>query len=384
MSHIFHCRAKFGSKHERSVHSEAILRQVAGRMAVLRLLGGAVVESEAGEGLDLTSRRHPVALLALLAAAPSHTLSRGKLVGLLWPDSPEDRARNRLNTCVHNIRRELGAHVLLSVGGDLRLNPEAISCDVCRFRKAVEDGDLRTAVELYDGPFLDGFRLDGSVPFEHHVDQVQERLRRGYLDALATLAEGAEARGEPEAAVHWWRLRAEGDPYDSRVARRLMEALAAVGNRAAALRHAERHVRRLRAELGTEPGPEVRELASTLERPGAAGAAEGTDDVRATDGTDDVRATDEAGEFREAGGATEKGLPRDSARDVAPPPPASASSADRRAVRHGVEALVVLGLLAAAATAAWHLMGGGGETGPPGDRTVAVLPFRSLGEERPS
>lgn len=140
-------------------------------MVHLRLLGGAIVEGESGVVTGLTSRRHPLAILALLATAPSRTLSRGKLVGLLWPDSPEEKGRNLLNTYVHQVRSELGKDVVVSVGDDLRLDPTAIACDVCRFEEALEAGDHERAVELYGGPFLDGFRLGGSAGFEHHVDQ---------------------------------------------------------------------------------------------------------------------------------------------------------------------------------------------------------------------
>lgn len=336
-------------------------------MPVLKLLGGAVVEDDAGESLGLASRRHPLALLALLATAPSHTMSRSKLVGLLWPDSSEERARNRLNTCAHNIRRELGADVLVSVGDDLRLNVDALSCDVRRFREALDDGDARAAVELYEGPFLDGFFLGGSVEFEHRVDQVRGRFRRDYLDALEALAEETVARGEPEAAARWWRLRAEEDPYDSRTARRLVEALAAAGNRAAALRHARRHARRLEADLGTEPGSELRELVERLE---------GTDEGDGAAGSSTGLPADAPARPRGGGG---REVRRDRRREEV-----AASRSRHRAMRRGVEALVILGLLAAAATAAWYLVGSGGEAGGPGGRTIAVLPFRTVGEASPA
>ena len=63
-------------------------------MSYLKLLGGAVLEDDAGTPVSsVAGRRHPLALLALLATAPSRTMSRGKMVDLLWPESPESRAR---------------------------------------------------------------------------------------------------------------------------------------------------------------------------------------------------------------------------------------------------------------------------------------------------
>ncbi|MFW6193029.1 MAG: AfsR/SARP family transcriptional regulator [Gemmatimonadota bacterium] len=208
----------------------------------LKLLGGAVLEDEEGVVTGPAARPRPLALLSLLATAPARTLSRGKLVGLLWPESPERAARNRLNTYVHQVRRELGGEVLASAGADLRLDETVVTCDVWRFREAVEAGDLERAAALYVGPFLDGFRLGGSSAFEKWVDSERSRLRRSYLAALEELAEAASGAGEREEAVRWWRARFEEDPLDSRVVRRLMEAMAAAGNRPAALRAAEEHV----------------------------------------------------------------------------------------------------------------------------------------------
>ena len=222
-------------------------------MIRLKFLGGAIVEGGPGGVTGLASRRHPLAILALLATAPSQTLSRSKLVGLLWPDSPEEKGRNRLNTYLHRIRSELGNDAVASVGDDLRLDGNTVDCDVCRFEEALEAGDHERAVRLYSGPFLDGFHLGGSAEFEHHVDRERARMRRGYRRALEALAEEAEEHGEPDAAARWWRERANDDPYDSGVARRLMEALAKTGNPASALRVARVHTQLLEQEFGTEP-----------------------------------------------------------------------------------------------------------------------------------
>jgi TolB-like protein/DNA-binding SARP family transcriptional activator/Flp pilus assembly protein TadD len=234
-------------------------------MSRLKLLGGAHVEDEPGVVNRISSRRHPLALLALLATAPSRTSSRGKLVGLLWPEAPEKTARNRLTTCVHELRRELGDDVVVSVGADLRLDTAALDCDVRVFEHALDVGNYAEAVTLYDGPFLDGFEFGGSPEFEHRVDRERSRFQRAYHRALEALADEAERRGDAEAAAGWWRERAAEDPHDSRVARRLMEALAAAGNRAEALRVAEAHTQLLEEEFRTEPDPEFARLRETLQ-----------------------------------------------------------------------------------------------------------------------
>ena len=249
-------------------------------MYQLKLFGGALASGPTGEITGIASRRHPLGLLALLAAAPSLTLSRGKLVGYLWPDVQEKTARNRLTSCVYDVRAALGDDALITIGADLRFNTAAIACDVCLFNDALSAGDHASAVTLYDGPFLDGFNLGGSPEFEQRVDRERERLQRGYYRALEALARDAQERGNSDDAAGWWRLRAAEDPYDSRVTGELVEALAAAGNSAEALRAANHHTLLLREEFGTEPGPELqrrfRQLRDGPER-GAPTAGSGAD-----------------------------------------------------------------------------------------------------------
>jgi tetratricopeptide (TPR) repeat protein len=64
--------------------------------------------------------------------------------------------------------------------------------------------------------------------------------------------------------VLWWRTLAAQDPFSSRVALRLMQALAASGDRAAALQHAKVHAALLREELAVTPDPEVEAFAASL------------------------------------------------------------------------------------------------------------------------
>jgi TolB-like protein/Tfp pilus assembly protein PilF len=241
-------------------------------MLRLRFLGSVTIQDGSGTPAGLTSRRHPLALLALLASAPSRSLGRGKLVGLLWPDSAEQTARNRLNTCVHQVRSALGEGVLQSTGDELRLGP-AVACDVREFEAALAEGDHSRAVELYGGTFLDGFHLGGSTEFEDRVAAERERLAESYRTSLEKLAEDSIRRGEPDEAVRWWRRRAAEDRCDARVARRLMEALDASGNRAEALRVAQAHAQALDEEFGAGPDPQVEALARQLQAPAQAGAS---------------------------------------------------------------------------------------------------------------
>lgn len=231
-------------------------------MLRLDLFGGVVVGGEAG---GIASRRHPMALLALLATWAGHTAGRGRLVGLLWPETPEKTARNRLTSCVYEVRSSLGEGVLISVGDDIRFVPAALPCDVCLFEAALEDGRHAEAAGLYRGPFLDGFSIPGSSAFEQRVDLVRDRLRDGYHRALESLARDAEAHDDFAAAARHWQERVRHEPWNSRVVCALMEALDAAGSPTDALRAARDHERFVREEFDTEPSAELRALAGRIQ-----------------------------------------------------------------------------------------------------------------------
>lgn len=235
-------------------------------MVSLELLGGASLEAEEGPLTGPAAHRHRLALLALLATSPSRALTRDKLISLLWPERDARHARKLLNQSVYVLRNALGEDALLSVGEELRLDTTRVPCDVVAFEEAVAAGDLERSVELYTGPFLDGFHLSDATEFERWVDAERRRLSDVRAQALKELAETAEGRGDFRGAVERWKALAAHVPYDSRVVLRLMQALASDGNPAGALRHAEMHERLLREELAIEPPGKIAALAERLRR----------------------------------------------------------------------------------------------------------------------
>jgi DNA-binding SARP family transcriptional activator/TolB-like protein/tetratricopeptide (TPR) repeat protein len=233
-------------------------------MPSLKLLGSPTLEAVDGPVGGPATQRHRLALLALLASAHPDGMSRDKLIGQLWPERDSEHGRNLLKQAVHALRRALGADAILSTGDVLRLNGRALMCDVIAFDQAIADTDFERAIDLYRGPFLDGFFLSDSPEFEQWVDVQRNRLADARAKALESLAVRAEAAQRFGQAVEWWKARALHDPYDTRVAVRLVQALAASGNRAAAIQHAARHQHLLQEELGLEPAAELAALVERL------------------------------------------------------------------------------------------------------------------------
>jgi DNA-binding SARP family transcriptional activator/TolB-like protein len=340
-------------------------------MFSLRLFGSPSIVGEDGALVGgPATQRHRLALLALLALSPERGVGRERLMSYLWPESDTEHARQLLNQAAYSLRKALGEEALLSHLSDLRLNPQMIGADVAEFEAALARGDHERAVGLYSAPLLDGFFLSDGPEFERWVDRERARLAGAYGKALEALAEGAAGERDFGRAVERWQARAAHDPYDSRVALRLMQALEADGNRAGALHHSGMHERLLQDEFGMEPAPEVLALAERLRRESAPRAKP---------------LSAGGGEAGNAAARPSSDTTRAPSTDVspAPPPPVAAAPAPRQAspsVRNGVAALL---LGAAFSLVLWlGLTRKHGPAPSPPEPSIAVLPIANHSTDR--
>ena len=228
----------------------------------LQTFGGLRVENDA-RGAESGPRPRPLALLAILAIAGSNGVSRERLLGVLWPESPPDRARHALSQTLYSLRRDLGAEVVLSTP-DLRLDTRLITSDVEAFRHAVAENKWREAAALYVGPFLDGFYLADAPEFERWVESERATLAVDGIRAIEIVAKEDAAAGRLGQSIDAWRRLTRFDPLSARVACAYMETLSAGGDRAAALAHGNSYTDLVRRELDTAPDPAVQRLMARL------------------------------------------------------------------------------------------------------------------------
>ncbi|HKN68875.1 MAG TPA: BTAD domain-containing putative transcriptional regulator [Gemmatimonadaceae bacterium] len=207
--------------------------------------------------------RRRLALLSVLAAARDQGRSRDHLLTLFWAEAPESRARHSLDQLLYAVRSSIGDDVFVGVN-PVCLNPAVVSTDVGVFMAALEREDPARAITEYRGPFLDGFYLADSAEFERWLEAERTALATRYAAALERLARNAEAAGDSEAAVQWWRKLTDADPLSSRNAASLVRALMRAGDQSAALQFAQRHEAILARELGVSVGPELADLVAAL------------------------------------------------------------------------------------------------------------------------
>jgi predicted ATPase len=128
-------------------------------------------------------------------------------------------------------------------------------------------------MDLYRGPFLEGFSLNDSPAFEEWVLGKREYLNRLALQGLHSLAEEAEAAGDYEQGLVYARRQLELEPWLEEAHQQVMRLLAQDGQRSAALAQYEACQQLLMKELGVQPSTETTRLYETIRDGGFAKAS---------------------------------------------------------------------------------------------------------------
>jgi len=197
--------------------------------------------------------------------------SRAALAGLLWPDLPDAPALRNLTQAVVRLREALGTDVLETTRQDVRWRREVAEVDVTTATLLAYSSDLADLVRAADlnrGEFLAGFRLadcSECEDFEAWMLLTRERLLQQALTVLQTVAEQQLAAGNPADAAEAIRRQLALDPWRESAHRQLMGALAAAGDRAAALAAYARCCQVLRDDLDVAPDDETQQLAERIE-----------------------------------------------------------------------------------------------------------------------
>ncbi|AWT44578.1 MULTISPECIES: ATP-binding protein [Streptomyces] len=233
----------------------------------------ALLSRVALHGREITAPRLR-GLLALLAEDLRGGCSTGRLVEGLWPDEQPERPGKAVQVLVSRLRARGGAELVVSTPVGYRLALDEHQVDACalllheaacgeRARGGDHAGALAEAeagLALWDGGV-------GAAAGEDLHDPVVA-LRVGRLGAHRALVRGralALARlGRAEEAVAALGELAEEAPRDEEVLAELLRCEAATAGRAAALARYDAYRRRLRDELGVDPGPGLKAVCQDL------------------------------------------------------------------------------------------------------------------------
>jgi len=241
-----------------------------------RVLGPLEVTAD-GQSLRLAGVRTR-AVLVMLVMHANQVVSSDRLIEELWPGQPAEKATDSLQVRLSELRRALrsagegGRLVTRPPGYLLRIGPGEL--DVPRFEQLAAEGAaalaagdgaaaaryLDQALGLWRGPALADFDTVPSARAE------AARLEEQRLAALESRAEALLACGRHRDLIAELETLTAAHPLRERFWSQRMLALYRAGRQADALR-AYRELREiLVAELGIEPGPELRELHARILR----------------------------------------------------------------------------------------------------------------------
>ncbi|PYO24958.1 MAG: hypothetical protein DMD73_15200 [Gemmatimonadetes bacterium] len=234
------------------------------RMIVCRTLGPVQAILQDGSApADLQWAKN-LALLVYLARSPEGTRTREHLIGLLWGDKPESKARQSLNTALSLLRGYAGDEGVVSDSTRVSLRPGGVQLDTEQLEAFLAARDFAAAVALIRGEFLEGFGIKGASQFDDWLAAEREHWRRRSVEALLCGAELLLAGGDVAGALELGERALALDRESEAALRALMRGLALAGDRAGALKQFDAFAARLARELGTEPAPDTRALATQV------------------------------------------------------------------------------------------------------------------------
>jgi DNA-binding SARP family transcriptional activator len=266
----------------------------------LSLLGPANVAAGAPpEPVELATQKG-AALVFYLAARPEQPVTRTRLIALLWQDSDEQEGRNSLSTALSRVRRSLPSVPIVAAGDSLVWRPDAaeeVWTDIATFqeltRPSATRAQLDTAVDLWRGPFLEGFDLRDCSDWDEWLELERAAWQQRMLDVLERAAEAHASESDWSGALAHARRALAIDPLQERFHRLVMRLYERAGDRAAALLHYRVAQQTLAQELGVQPDPRTQRLYRDIV------AATGESDAAETEQPESGRTTEPG---RSAGG----------------------------------------------------------------------------------
>jgi DNA-binding SARP family transcriptional activator len=185
-------------------------------------------------------------------------LSNEEIVESLWPDVSFGLSASALKTNVYRLRHALFYDCILVTNSGYFINPNIqIEFDKEGFLQylrwaagfdwdnGVREGYLLKAVELYQGPFLNGF-------YSKWCQDLREELELKYHTALMSLAGYYTSRKNYLQAVELLEKVVKEDPYNEEAQYQLIEGYLNVDEPFAALQQLRRYSRICLEELGDD------------------------------------------------------------------------------------------------------------------------------------
>lgn len=190
--------------------------------------------------------------------------SRDKLIGLLWGDVEEEKARTSLRSALYNIQQQLPDLLEVTRKQVGIVTADAMVVDVWQFEQGIMSADSAVqsmAMGHYQADFLDGLYIPAAPDFEHWMLTERERLHRlavGYLEQALNR--------DPYHAVDAARKLISLEPWREDASRYLMRQAARQRNYTSALKIFQHLRSYIQEELEIEPSTQTLQLVARIQK----------------------------------------------------------------------------------------------------------------------
>ena len=236
-------------------------------MIEVRLLGPPDVRIDGAAAPRLLMRHKNLTLFLYLACAGKRGRSQDQLIGVLWPDKTQEKARRSVTVALSTLRSCLGQSAVMTEGGQSWIDPALLRLDIDRLDACINAGEWREANALLPGAggFLDGFRSKVSA-YEDWLGTERRIWNRRMLDVRLHVGEADLQAGDHEGAITAAQHARRLDRLSEPAVLLLMRALTLEGDRTGALGEYEAFVALLRQDLGATPSAVAATLADRIRR----------------------------------------------------------------------------------------------------------------------
>jgi DNA-binding SARP family transcriptional activator/Tfp pilus assembly protein PilF len=209
-------------------------------------------------------------VLAVLALAAGEMVTTDRLSEAVWGGGPRP-AGNTLQSHISALRRVLGRDAIVARGPGYILDLGAAGTDVQAAEQLLRQGtaaadparavaDLRAALDLWRGAPLAGLSgLPGLAGQAGRLEQLRAQIQRALVEARL-------AAGEHHQLIDELEQLTAADPLDEHLHGQLILALYRAGRPADALAVYDRIRQALLADLGIDPGHQLRDLHAAILR----------------------------------------------------------------------------------------------------------------------
>ncbi len=197
-------------------------------------------------------------------------VTKDEIALAFWPDFSQAKINSNFHATLWRVRKALGSKtIIVFQDGYYQFSPEAqIYYDVDEVEKLLSDLDeldasverrttMRRVVELYQTDFLE----DIDMPW---ADKRRFELQSRFRQILGEMGEDYYEKRKLQTALEIYQRAIDFDPYQDDYHLRIIQCLAALGDKKGARKHYKRYQATLKEEMGMEPDPSLKEFYQQL------------------------------------------------------------------------------------------------------------------------